>query len=111
MIRVPVIALAALLTTAAIPAMAQNNSNSEGLVNVTLGDVVLSEIAKNINVQVDVIKNALNNNTIQVPVGVAAAVCGVDANVIADQKKTGDYSCPATTTNNALDQSVKKAVK
>ena len=56
MFKSTIIAAAAVLTISGA-AYAQgnqgggNNSQSEGLVNVTLGDVVLSEIAKNINVR------------------------------------------------------------
>jgi hypothetical protein len=80
-----------------------NNSNSEGLVNVTLGDVVLSQIAQDINVDVTQIPV-----TVQVPVGVAANVCGVDANVLAQQKKTGDAECDATSSSQALTQVVQR---
>jgi len=43
----------------------------------------------------------LNNNTVvlQLPVGVAANVCGVDANVLATQAASGGASCSATATN------------
>jgi hypothetical protein len=89
-------AAAALATT---PAMAQI-SNQGGLVNVDVSNV-LNDL--------DLLNNTLNNNTVQVPVGVAAAVCGVDANVIAKQRKGNtSYSCPATTTNQALKQAAKK---
>lgn len=90
-------AAAAALT--ATPALAQV-SNQGGLVNVDVSNV-LNDL--------DLLNNTLNNNTVQVPVGVAAAVCGVDANVIAKQRKGNtSYSCPATTTNQALKQAAKK---
>ena len=90
-------AAAVALTTT--PAVAQI-SNQGGLVNVDVSNV-LNDL--------DLLNNTLNNNTVQVPVGVAAAVCGVDANVIAKQRKGNtSYSCPATTTNQALKQAAKK---
>ena len=90
-------AAAAALT--ATPALAQI-SNQGGLVNVDVSNV-LNDL--------DLLNNTLNNNTVQVPVGVAAAVCGIDANVIAKQRKGNtSYSCPATTTTKALKQAAKK---
>ena len=86
-------------------AFAQNNSKSEGLVNVSLGDVVVQEIAENINVEATQIPVI-----VQVPVGVAANVCGVDANVLAQQKKAGDAACDATSNSQALTQVVQRQI-
>lgn len=80
--------------------------NQEGLVNVNLGDVVLNEIAEDIDVEVSEIPV-----TVQVPVGVAANVCGVDANVLASQKKDGEAACDATSSSQALTQVVQKSMK
>ena len=93
------LAAAAISATAiAAPATAQQN----GLVNVDVSNVLN-------NLDLDLLNNSLNNNTVQVPIGVAAAVCGIDANVIAHQHKGNtSYSCPATTTNQALKQAAKK---
>ncbi|MFL6752755.1 MAG: hypothetical protein ACJ8D5_09910 [Sphingomicrobium sp.] len=83
---------------AGTPAVAQQN----GLVNVDVHNVLN-------NLDLDLLNHTLNNNTVQVPIGVAAAVCGIDANVIAHQRKdNADYSCPATTVNTALKQAAKK---
>jgi hypothetical protein len=35
------------------------------------------------------------NNTVQVPIGIAANICGVAANVLAQQVKTGNARCNA----------------
>jgi hypothetical protein len=35
------------------------------------------------------------NNTVQVPIGIAANVCGVAANVLAQQLRNGDATCNA----------------
>lgn len=78
----------------------------EGLVNVNLGDVVVKEIAEDINVDVSQIPV-----TVQVPVGVAANVCGVDANVLASQKKDGEAACDAASSSQALTQVVQKSLK
>jgi hypothetical protein len=96
--------LVAALAAVATPALAQVNT-SGGLVNVSVQNV-------------DVLKNFLNNDqiaalnnvsvpvTVQVPVGVAANVCGVNANVLAQQKKTGDATCTARNGSKALADAV-----
>jgi hypothetical protein len=93
------VATAAALT--ATPALAQV-SNQGGLVNVDVTNVLNS-------LDLDLLNNSLNNNTVQVPIGVAAAVCGIDANALAHQRK-GDspVSCPAKNTTQALKQAAKK---
>jgi hypothetical protein len=79
------------------PAVAQQS----GLVNVDVSNVLN-------NLDLDLLNNSLNNNTVQVPIGVAAAVCGIDANVLAQQAKSGGASCPATNTTRALKQAAKR---
>ena len=70
----------ALVTTvfglALTPAIAQQ-TRQEGLVNVNVANVL-----NDLNVDV-------SNNTVQVPIGVAANVCGVNANVLAQQATGG----------------------
>ncbi|MCP3056126.1 MULTISPECIES: hypothetical protein [Aurantimonas] len=84
-----------------------NNSQSEGLVNVTLGDVVVSQIAQDLNVDVSQIPV-----TVEVPVGVAANVCDVTANVLASDKKTDEgATCDASSSSQALTQVVQKQMK
>ena len=90
-------AAAVALTTT--PAVAQI-SNQGGLVNVDVSNV-LNDL--------DLLNNTLNNNTVQVPVGVAAAVCCIDANVSAKQRNgIFSFNYPATTTTKALKQAAKK---
>lgn len=92
-ILIPAAALAAL----AAPAAAQQS----GLVNVDVSNVLN-------NLDLDLLNNSLNNNTVQVPIGIAANVCGVDANVLAAQRKSDSpATCMATNTSTAL----KKAAK
>ena len=86
---------------AAAPALAQQ----AGLVNVSLTKVN-TEIAKNINVDVSQIPV-----TVQVPIDVAANVCGVAVNVLSSQAQQGTASCDAKTTNEALNQIVQTQVK
>jgi hypothetical protein len=71
-----------------IPAAAQTVQVPAGLVNVTVGDVVLNRIASDNDIDVNVLRNALNNNQIALPISVAAAVCNVPVNVLASQKNT-----------------------
>ena len=90
--RKMIIATTAALALGATPALAQLNT-SGGLVNVSVQDV---SVLNNIGVPV----------TVQVPIGVAANVCGVAANVLAKQKKTGAVNCTAKSGSRALAQSV-----
>lgn len=95
-------AAALLLAVAATPALAQNNS---GLVVVDLSG---ANIANNIARDLDVNVSQIPVN-VQVPVGVAANVCGVNANVLASQRKADDpVTCTATSTSQALNQVVQR---
>jgi hypothetical protein len=97
-------ASAAALGLGAGPALAQVNTGSgNGLVAVNIQNV---DILKNFlnNDQISLLDNVSVPVTVQVPVGVAANVCGVNANVIAQQKGTGTYSCDAKTGSKALAQ-------
>ena len=97
-------------TIAVTPALAtqsggQNQQGGQaGLVNVNVSNI-RPEIAKNINVSENQIPV-----TVQVPVGVAANVCGVDANVLAQQKQGGTAQCQAKNTTQALNQAVQQQV-
>jgi hypothetical protein len=64
----------------------------QGLVNVAIND---TEILNELQLQAPIV--------VQVPVDVAANVCGVDVNVIAEQTKTNPtYSCEARSNAQAL---------
>ncbi len=89
-----------LLSLLSGPALAQQS----GLVNVNVSNVA-NNIAKNINVDVSQIPV-----TVQAPIGIAANVCGVNANVLA-QQGAGLASCTATTTSTALNQIVRRQIK
>jgi hypothetical protein len=98
MIRTRLCGLAAVLAIASAglvpPVLA---AQQEGVVNVNIENVA-NESQVPVNVQV--------------PVGVAANVCDVDANVLASQKQ-GDQAanCTAKSTNQALNQVVQKQLK
>lgn len=72
---------------AAVPASAQTNQS--GLVNVNVSNIYLQAPV-----------------TVQVPVGVAANVCNLDAAVLAHQANTGTAQCRATSTSTALNQAM-----
>lgn len=95
-----VIAVSALLVGAAFAQPRQS-----GLVNVEVSNVA-NDIARNINVDVTQIPV-----TVQVPIGVAATVCGVAANVLGLQAGGGNAGCAATTTNEALNNIVQQQLR
>ncbi|WP_121971680.1 hypothetical protein [Leptolyngbya sp. BC1307] len=93
-------AVGALSLVLAQGAYAQRQS---GLVNVNLTDVDVA-IAEDINVNVSQIPV-----TVQVPIGIAANVCNVAANVLAaDIQNVGGAECDAETTSQALNQVVQR---
>ncbi len=94
------IVASAALALSATPALAQNS----GLVVVDLTNAdVLNNLAQNLKVNVSDI-SALNN--VSVPIGLAAAICDVNANVLAGQKKTGGSTCTAKNSTSALQKAV-----
>ncbi len=72
----------------------------ESLINVNLSDI-RAEIAKNVNVNLERVPI-----TIQLPVTVAANVCGVNVNLLSVQVNTAGNTCTATATSPALEQEV-----
>ncbi len=97
-------AVAAGMAFAAAPATAQQN----GLVNVTVGDVILRNILS--SNEIDVLRNAnvLNNNQllVQVPVGIAANVCP-NVNILgAAAQRVG--ACTATAGSQALANQIRR---
>ena len=93
-----VFGLGAILATGAF-------AQQSGLVNVDVHNVA-NDIAKNINVDVSQVPV-----TVQAPIGVAATVCGVAANVLGQQRNAGNASCTASSTSTALDQLVQRQLK
>ena len=92
---------------AAVPAIAQQNN---GLVVVDLSgaDVsVLNNLARDLNLEITNVNiEALKNIDVQVPIGLAAAICDVNANVLASQRKTEGYTCTAKNNTAALTKAV-----
>jgi len=102
-IFVPAFAAAALMATAA---PAQNNQQG-GLVTVNVQDVTILENFLN-DTQIAALNNLNVPITVQVPVGVAANVCNVNANVLAQQAQRGAAQCDAQSGSQALAQSVNR---
>lgn len=95
-------ASAALLCSA--PAFSQNN----GLVVVDLSGAnieLLNNLARDLSIS-DV--NVLRNVQVQVPIGLAAAICDVNANVLASQRKNTGYKCTAKNQTSALTNAVRE---
>lgn len=108
--RTMLIGAAAALAAAAVsvPATAQVQVPS-GLVNVTVGDVVLDNILTDVEIQALNDLDLLNDNQIQVqvPIGIAANVCNVSAAVLA--KQAADAApCDAQSGSKALAQAIRK---
>ena len=73
-----------------------------GLVVVNISNVA-NNIARDLDVNVSNIPV-----TVQVPVSVAAAVCGLDVNVLARQRQDGQRRCDASSNNQALNRIVQR---
>ena len=98
-----VVAGALALGLVAPPASAQQ----AGLVNVSLTNVdVLNDIARDINVNVSQIPVS-----VQAPIGIAANVCNVAANVLAaDVDQDGAADCTAESTSTAFNRIVQRQI-
>lgn len=106
--RKPIVALiASSMALAATPAIAQQNN---GLVVVDLSGAtvdVLNNLARDLNLEITNVNiEALKNIDVQVPIGLAAAICDVNANVLAKQRKTEGYTCTAKNNTAALTKAV-----
>lgn len=100
--------MAAALATAsagiAVPAAAQV-ALQPGLVNVAIGDVTILNNFLN-DAQIAALNNLNVPITVQVPIGVAANVCGVSAAVLGQAGSAAQ--CTATSGSRALAQSVNR---
>ncbi len=94
---------AAALAAASTPALAQVNTGS-GLVAVTIQDVSILNNFLN-SAQISALNNVSAPITVQVPVGIAANVCGVSAAVLG-KSGGGSPTCTAKSGSRALAQNV-----
>ena len=90
-----------------VPATAQVQVPA-GLVNVTVGNVILQDILTDVEITALNDLRVLNNNQIQVqvPVGIAANVCNVSAAVLGAAGSRGQ--CTAESGSQALAQAIRK---
>lgn len=71
------------------------------LINVNVSDIA-AEVAKNVNLNLEDVPIS-----VQLPVNVAANVCGVDVNLLSAQLNAGSSpSCSASTTSAELEQAI-----
>jgi hypothetical protein len=78
-------------------AAALSAQNQDGLVNVNISD---NEILEELNLNAPI--------TVQAPIGVAANVCEVNANVLAEQERGAGAECDAANSSRALQQLVNR---
>jgi hypothetical protein len=90
--------------SSAVPALAQQ----AGLVNVNVSDVSVLNNFLN-GAQIAALNNLTGPITVQVPVGVAANVCGVTVAVL-HQGPIGGATCTATSGSEALAHAVSRQV-
>jgi len=98
-----IIFAAAALSLGATPALAQINTGS-GLVAVTIQDVSILNNFLN-NDQISALNNVSAPITVNVPVGIAANVCGISAAVLG-KSGGGSPTCTAKSGSKALAQNV-----
>jgi len=89
-----IMAASAAVALATVPAAAQNLTFSGGLVNIpiTVQDVSVLDKSNFLNDnQIQALNQLVTagNVSVQVPVGIAAQVCGVTANVLSAAQKSG----------------------
>jgi histidinol dehydrogenase len=96
------IPFAAAVLGCSLPASAQQS----GLVNVDLRNAkILDNVANHLNVNVSNVPV-----TVQVPIDVAANVCGVAVDLLSQAYKSGSANCYAQGTSKALDKQVQRVI-
>lgn len=75
----------------------------------TLVNVNLQNVLNDLSVSLSVDRNSIPV-TAQVPIDVAAAVCGVSVDALAASIASGQGSCSATTTSAALNQALQQQI-
>lgn len=98
---------AAALALGTTPVLAQNVDASGGLIDVTVQDVSILNNFLN-EAQIAALNNLEVPITVQAPIGIAANVCNVRANVLAQQARDGDATCAAESGSQAFAQLVNR---
>ena len=111
MIKQVIVATAVAISSVAFPAQVsaqgQNLLNQQGgLVNVSVGNVSILEDFLT-NAEIDILRNAQIPITVQLPINVAANVCGVAVNVLARGGPSRN-SCDATNGSTELAQAIRQ---
>ena len=83
---------------------ASGSGGLSSLINVNLSNI-RAEIAKNVDLNLEDVPI-----TIQLPITVAANVCGVDVNLLSVNAASGGNTCTAVTSSPTLEQTVKNQV-
>lgn len=96
---------AIVLTCLLVATLGFGQVQAANLVNVNVSNIK-ADIAKNINVDVSQVPV-----TVQAPIDVAAAVCGLSVDVLTSQLQQGNNTCTAKSTNTALNQTVQNQIK
>jgi len=98
-------------TPAAVEGTAGGSTGSGGSAGSvpTLVSVNLQNVLNNLSVELNVNRNNIPV-TAQVPIDVAASVCGVSVDVLAASIASGKASCVATTTSAHLSQAVQQQI-
>jgi hypothetical protein len=86
-----------------------SGSSGGGASIPTLVDVNLQNVLNNLSVSLNVNRDNIPV-TAQVPINVAASVCGVSVDALAAAVANGQASCTATTTTPALTQAVQQQI-
>jgi hypothetical protein len=94
--------VSALICATAVPAAAQTQN---GLVNVNVGGDILSNILSSNN-----INTTVQNVTVQVPISVAANVCGLTVLALSVLRRQGKATCTAQSGSDALSRSVARSL-
>jgi hypothetical protein len=82
------------------------HAQSASLVNVDLRNArILNNIANDLSIDITNVPI-----TVQVPLSLAANVCEVDVNVLAQSLERGTTTCTAQSTSNALNRRVQRVV-
>jgi hypothetical protein len=72
------------------PPRGGRSRDRQALLDISALDAANIEILKNANIEV------LDDNTVQVPINVAATLCETEVNVIASNNEQGNKTCKAT---------------
>src|SRR3954453_4768220 len=95
--------------SAGTPATGSGGSGGSGSNIPTLVNVNLQNILNDLSVSLQVNRDNIPV-TAQVPIAVAASVCGVSVDVLAASAANGHASCTATTTTPQLTQAVQQQI-